>query len=110
MLIEKKEKSIIITSDESSFSEFYSAFSKKEELFKNENIILRISDKINVSKKDFLLFLDLSNQKRENGTSFVAINSTLDIDEFPENFNIVPTLQEALDIVEMESIERELGF
>lgn len=32
------------------------------------------------------------------------------MDDFPENFNIVPTLIEAVDILEMEAMERELGF
>jgi hypothetical protein len=32
------------------------------------------------------------------------------MDDFPENFNIVPTLTEAEDVLEMESMERELGF
>ena len=32
------------------------------------------------------------------------------MDDFPDNFNIVPTLQEAEDVIEMENIERDLGF
>jgi len=40
----------------------------------------------------------------------VLVNSGTDVNSFPENFNIVPTLQEAEDILEMEAIERELGF
>ena len=32
------------------------------------------------------------------------------MDDFPEDFNIVPTLIEAEDIIEMENMERELGF
>jgi len=75
MLIEKKEKYTLISSDENPFSEFYNAFSKKE-----------------------------------NGTSFVMVYNTINIDDFPENFNIVPTLIEAEDIIEMEAMERELGF
>jgi hypothetical protein len=54
--------------------------------------------------------LDISEQKKENGTSFVLVNTEIDVDNFPENFNIVPTLQEAVDILEMEAIERELEF
>ena len=49
-------------------------------------------------------------QKKENGTSFVVLNSSVNADDFAENLNIVPTLQEAEDILEMETIERELGF
>ena len=42
--------------------------------------------------------------------SFVVIKSGINIDDFPESVNIVPTLQEAEDILEMEAIERDLGF
>ena len=40
----------------------------------------------------------------------MLVNSDANVSSFPENFNIVPTLQEAEDILEMEAIERELGF
>ena len=54
--------------------------------------------------------MDIADQKKENGTSFVVVNSEIDVDDFPDNFNIVPTLREAEDVLEMEAIERELGF
>ena len=59
---------------------------------------------------DFLLFLKIAEQKKENGTSFVVLNSSVNADDFDENLNIVPTLQEAYDYIEMEAMERELGF
>lgn len=110
MLIKKKKKYTLISSDENSFSEFYNSFFKNKDDFKNEHLVLFISDKIAVSKQDFLLFLDFSENKKENGTSFVLVNTTVNIDDFPENFNICPTIQEAEDILEMEEIERELDF
>ena len=54
--------------------------------------------------------MKIATQKKENGTSFVIVNSAIDIDDFPESFNVTPTLQEAEDVIEMEAIERELGF
>ena len=54
--------------------------------------------------------MKIAEQKKENGTSFVVLNSSVNADDFDENLNIVPTLQEAQDILEMENIERELGF
>jgi len=110
MQVLKKEKFTIISSDEDFFSEFYDAFLIEEKKRQEENIILQVSEKINISKEDFLLFLDVAVQKKENGTSFVVVNSDIDVDDFPENFNIVPTLQEAEDVIEMEAIERALGF
>ena len=110
MLLEKKEKYTLITSDENSFLDFYSTFTEKKELLKKEYLLLQIHNKINTSFEDFLLFLSIAEEKKENGTSFVIVNSNINIDDFPDNFNIVPTLIEAEDIIEMEAMERELGF
>ena len=110
MLIEKKENYKLIYSDENSFSKFYSSFLKKEKEFDKENLIVQISNEINITKEDFLLFLSIAKQKKENSTSLVIVYKDINIDDFPEDFNIVPTLVEAEDILEMEAIERELGF
>ncbi|MBT3741874.1 hypothetical protein SAMN04487762_2202 [Polaribacter sp. Hel1_33_78] len=110
MLIEKKENYKLIYSDENSFSKFYSSFLKKEKEFDKENLIVQISNEINITKEDFLLFLSIAKQKKENSTSLVIVYKDINIDDFPEDFNIVPTLVEAEDIIEMEAIERELGF
>tara|TARA_B100000809_G_C15011238_1_gene485027 strand:- start:528 stop:860 length:333 start_codon:yes stop_codon:yes gene_type:complete len=110
MLIEKKENYTFIHTDENSFSEFYTCFTKKEEGFKKENLILQISTDIVTTKEDFLLFLSTAEQKKENGTSFALVCASANIDDYPETFNIVPTLLEAKDILEMEAMERELGF
>lgn len=110
MIIEKKENYTLISSDENSFSDFYTSFLKIEKDFKKENLVLFISDEINTTIKEFSLFLDSIKKKKD--TSFVIVynNVRINIDDLPENFNIVPTLTEAEDILEMEAIERELGF
>ena len=110
MLIEKKENYTLITSDENSLKEFQNAFFDKINNFETVHLILQISDDIISTTKDFLLFLNIAEQKQQNNTSFVIINSNVKADDFPEYLNIVPTLQEAEDILEMENIERELGF
>jgi uncharacterized protein YecE (DUF72 family) len=108
MQTEKKSNYILITSDENSFSEFYTAFLEKG--ITKDHIIIQFSDAFNITKKNLSLFLDFARSKKENGTSFVVVTTEVDIDDFPETFNIVPTLSEAEDILEMEAIERELGF
>ncbi|MFY9242850.1 MAG: hypothetical protein WAO74_07465 [Polaribacter sp.] len=110
MKITKKDTFTLISSDENSFREFYESFLQKEKEFKNEHLVLEISEKINPNTEDFLLFLSIAHRKQQNGTSFVIIKSNVNVDNFPEDFNIVPTLIEAEDILEMEAIERELGF
>lgn len=110
MRIAKKENYTHISSDENSLSEFYASFINAESEFKTVHLILLISDDISSSREDFLLLLKIAEQKKENGNSFVIVKATINVDDFPEHFNIVPTLQEAEDIIEMEAIERELGF
>ncbi|WP_397446144.1 hypothetical protein [Polaribacter sp. R77954] len=110
MHIEKKEKYTLISSDENSFSDFYTGFLNTLPQLEKEHIVIKISDKINVKKEEFFLFLTTAVNKKENDRSFVIINSMINADDFPENLTIVPTLIEAEDILEMEAMERELGF
>ena len=110
MLIEKKPNYTLLISDEHKFSSFYNSFLEAEKSLKNEHIVIQISDNLNSTEKDFLVFLNIAEKRKENGTSFVVICSNIDVDSFPETFAIVPTLIEAEDIIEMEAMERELGF
>lgn len=75
-----------------------------------EHLIIDFSENINVNIEELFLFLKLSEACRKNGTSFVLICKDIDIDDVPDEINVVPTLTEALDILEMDAIERDLGF
>lgn len=110
MQIKKATNYTLISSDEDSFKEFQKSVFKKINDFDKKHLILQISEELNINKEDFSLFLKIAEQKKENGTSFIVLNSSVITDDFDENLNIVPTLQEAQDILEMENIERELGF
>ncbi|MEZ7875521.1 MAG: hypothetical protein QMB95_05475 [Polaribacter sp.] len=110
MQIKEATNYTLISSDEDSFKEFQKSVFKKINDFDKNHLIIQISEELSIDKKDFLLFLKIAEQKKENGTSFVVLNSSVNADDFAENLNIVPTLQEAEDILEMETIERELGF
>lgn len=110
MKIENKTGYTLITSDENSFQQFFISFQKEIKNFKNQHLILEISENINIDKRKISLLLDYAIEKKENGRSFVVMAQNLCVDDFPETFNIVPTMQEAEDLLEMEAIERELGF
>jgi hypothetical protein len=110
MQIKEATNYTLISSDEDSFKEFQKSVFKNIKDFDKNHLILQISEELSIDKKDFLLFLKIAEQKKENGTSFVVLNASVNADDFAESLNIVPTLQEAEDILEMETIERELGF
>lgn len=106
MEIKKNDNYTFVSVDKDSFSEF----TKKVHDLKSDHLILEISDNLNIRKEEISLFLKISTDFNTNGTSFVIIKSRFNSDDFPEIVNIVPTHQEAEDILEMEAIERDLGL
>ncbi|MFY7672249.1 hypothetical protein ACOSP6_14285 [Tenacibaculum sp. MEBiC06402] len=110
MKIEHKEDYILISSEETYFSEFYDLFSNKHKEFAKNNVIINISSNLIANEQEISLFLKCADIHQESGTTFVVVYQNVDVDNFPETFNIVPTLQEAEDVLEMENIQRDLGF
>ncbi len=106
MELQKGNKYNLLKVSEDSFQEFLDA----EESFETHHLIVEVSDNLNMDNRKISLFLNLATNFKSNGMSFVVVKSGIDIDQFPETLNISPTLQEAEDILEMEAIERDLGF
>lgn len=77
---------------------------------KNDNIIINLFSFSKLSAGDVLEFLELSNTHRASQKSFVLVTDKVSYDEVPDEICVVPTLQEAQDIIEMEEIERDLGL
>lgn len=80
------------------------------EKFEDCNLIVDLDKYKTLELPQLLEFLKLSNYHRSTKHSFVIVNNAVDIDDVPLEMTVVPTLQEAFDIVEMEEIERDLGF
>ena len=110
MNIDKTKKHTHIKSVKNSAQEILTELTNRYSEFKNENLIIDFLGNININIEELLLFLILSTNHRENGTSFVIVCKDIDIDEVPDEINVVPTFTEALDILEMDAIERDLGF
>ncbi len=110
MIVTKNNTYTLIKPTQISVAQFFEEFSDRYTEFIGEQIIIDFSDKINIEIKEIFLFLKLSVQHRKNGTSFVLICNGISIDDLPDELNVVPTFNEALDILEMDAIERDLGF
>lgn len=110
MIVIKAETYTHIKPTQNSVKQFFSAFKERFKEFKGEHLIIDFSDNINIEIKEIFLFLKLSVQHRKNGTSFVLVCKGISIDDLPDELNVVPTFNEALDILEMDAIERDLGF
>ncbi|PHR12703.1 MAG: ribonuclease Z [Aequorivita sp.] len=78
--------------------------------YKGQNVVLNLLKYDTLELPHLLQFLKTSNLHRKTKQSFVIVNNAIDFDDVPFEMIVVPTLQEAGDIVEMEEIERDLGF
>ena len=110
MEISKPKDYILIKSTENSFKEFYTPFISKDLHKVSNHKVVQLSENLNTTITNLLLFLKVADEHRNNGMSFVIICNGIDIDEIPDEINVVPTIIEAEDILEMEAIERDLGF
>ncbi|MFB9052243.1 ribonuclease Z [Formosa undariae] len=78
--------------------------------FKSDNIIVNLSSLDSLSLENIVEFLQLSNTHRKAKHSFVIVTDKINVDQTPVEIIVVPTLKEAYDIIEMEDMERDLGF
>ena len=110
MKVEEKGHTVIIKDTQGNISAFLEKITSEYNSFKNLNIILDISQNQDVNLKSILSFLPLSNKHRKAKKSFVIVAADIDFNDVPEEMIVVPTLLEGNDIIEMEEIERDLGF
>jgi hypothetical protein len=89
---------------------FFSELKEKISTFSSSNLILDFSEIVNTDVTKILLFSPLSGKHKDRNKSFVIVSEGINVEEIPEDLGVVPTLQEAIDIVEMENIERDLGI
>ena len=75
----------------------------------SKHIIVDLSS-LNPQVDEVEQFQSIQDQHIANNKSFVIIVKDFDFNEATEGLNIVPTLQEAYDIIEMDDIQRDLGF
>lgn len=110
MKVTEKEGYKILQDEKDDVTEFASFLESSHERFKDDNVVIDILKYGELSLQELLKFLKLSNKHRQGKKSFVIANDTINIDQVPEELVVVPTLEEAGDIIEMEEIERDLGF
>lgn len=107
-----KHKTFHLIEDEkdnvAEFGSFLEYIIPKE--FSEDNIVVDLLKYNQLTLPELLNFLIVSNKHRATKKSFVIINDAIDPDIIPEELIVVPTLLEAEDVVELEEIERDLGF
>jgi len=91
------------------FDSFVEQFNTVFPEYKHQNIVLNLAD-INVTEDKIQSLQTYATQQAVNKQSFVIIIPSFDADAFEEELNVVPTLTEAEDLIDMDEISRDLGF
>lgn len=110
MKIEEKDTYKIFRDEKDDVKDFAAYLEKNHSRFAKDNVVVDILKYGQLTLEELLSFLKPSNQHRKNNHSFVIVNDAINIDRVPEELVVVPTLLEAEDIIQMEEIERDLGF
>ncbi len=111
MKIENHPDYVVLEDEKDDIMDFASFIERQvPSKYKSQNVVLNLSKYNELALPDLLQFLKTSNLHRKTKQSFVIINDAIEISEVPFEMIVVPTLQEAGDIIEMEEIERDLGF
>lgn len=110
MKVEEKGHTITIKDTQNDVAAFREKVTSEYNSFKERNLILDLSGDGIIGLEDVLTFLPLSNKHRAGKKSFVLVVKDFDYNDVPDEMVVVPTMLEANDIIEMEEIERDLGF
>lgn len=74
-----------------------------------EHLIVALSDS-EVSDSDFQWIEKFASDLSDKSLSFVILSEKLTYEVLPETINLCPTLEEAIDLIEFEEIQRDLGL
>ncbi len=110
MIIDTNENISIITQEKVTVIELVKKIEALYPKFKNQHIIIQLTSLKPIVLEDVTEFLRLSKLHRNVKKTFVIVSNTFDLSLAPEEIIVVPTHQEALDVIEMENMERDLGF
>ncbi|GLB50145.1 ribonuclease Z [Neptunitalea lumnitzerae] len=110
MIVTKSDNTSIVTNEKMAVTDFVAKLKDAYNDIKNDHIIINLFSINKVVDSDMLEFLPMSNEHRAKRKSFVIVASGISYEKLPDELEVVPTLQEAHDLIEMEEIERDLDF
>jgi len=110
MKVETKGHTTTIKDTQGDLMGFLMKLTHEFKTFEKHNIIVDISKHIDLNIKDIKSFSTLCTNHKKAKKSFVIVANNIDYNDVPAKMTVVPTLLEAHDIIEMEEIERDLGF
>jgi len=110
MKVEQKGHTTIIKDTQGDLTAFLMKITHEHKTFQKSNLIIDLTGAKTISVKEMNAFLPLSKEHKKNKKSFVIVAEDFDFNEASDKLVIVPTRLEAFDMIDMDEIERDLGF
>ncbi len=110
MKVEQKGHTVSIKDTQGDLFSFLMKVTHEYKTFEKSNIIIDISLHKDLTVKGITNFLPLSKIHKKARKSFIIVAKGIDFNAVSQQLTIVPSLLEAYDIIDMEDIERDLGF
>jgi hypothetical protein len=110
MKVDQKGHTTIIKNTQGSTAEFLQKLSHEFPTYQKQNLILDLTHDKELTMEDIKLFSDLIKSHKKLKKSMVLVSDSINFNAVPKSITLVPTLLEAHDIIEMDEIERDLGF
>lgn len=110
MKVDQKGHTVTIKDTQGDLESFRLKLTSEYKTFQKNNIIVDLRLHKTLSIAEVESFLSLSKTHKKSKKSFVVVTAELDFNAISHKMAVVRSLQEAHDIIEMEEIERDLGF
>ncbi|WP_395633742.1 ribonuclease Z [Flavobacterium sp.] len=110
MKVEQKGHTTILKDTQGDTDSFLTKVTHEHHSFKNSNLILDLTHDQNLTLETVKSFTELIKLHKKEKKSIVLVADSVNFNAVPKNIILVPTILEAHDIIEMEEIERDLGF
>jgi hypothetical protein len=110
MKVEQKGHTVTIKDTQGDLVAFLMKVTHEYKSFEKYNIIIDVSHDKDLTIKQINNFLPLIKMHTKAKKSFVIVADGVHFTNVSQHITIVPSLLEAHDIIEMDEIERDLGF
>ena len=110
MKVDQKGHTTIIKETKGDVNAFVENISNQYSEFSTQNLILDITHDSSITVNDLNIFIELSKKHIKAKKSLVIVADNIDFDKVPGLITVVPSVLEAHDMIEMDEIERDLGF
>ncbi|MGC4039557.1 MAG: ribonuclease Z [Flavobacterium sp.] len=110
MKVDQKGHTTTIKNTQYKTAEFLQKLNNEYNSYRSQNLIVDLSFDKQLTMADVKLFLDMAKMHKKEKKSLVLVADGINFNDVPAKLTVVPTVLEAHDIIEMEEIERDLGF